>query len=168
MAAALATVLNILPSLPTTELNKIKSKIGALLSLREGTEKNSIDTLCLTDSPFDYILEGIVFELRKRGLLTSKGFIPRQYWPKNYDSTAKEIRILLESQFPHPLPQPQLVLLGRICAEALASYLEPVVPISPSSLMSNVHKIPTAIDQILPGYLQAGLLFIVLERSVQL
>lgn len=166
-ATPLATVLCALPSLPSEELHKVSTKVKALLALRGGRTGKE-DEINLTSSPFDYILEGIKFELRKRGLIKTNGFIPKQYWPKNYEQSVKELQSLLEGQFPYPPEQAILNLLGRLCAEALAVYLEPVIPISSSALMSNIHKVPTALDQMLPGYLQAGLLFVVLDRGNRL
>ena len=166
-ATPLASVLQTLPSLPSKELEAIKQKVQALLSLRGGcdTTEEPDDSYDLAAPPFDYIFDGICYELRRRGLIKQNGFIPKTRWPKNFSKSSKEMREFLETQFSEPLSPAQLTLLGRLSAEALASYLEHVVPISPTTLMSNLDKIPTALEQMLPGYLRAGLLFMIFERS---
>lgn len=161
---ALATVLQTLPSLSADSLREVKNKTQALLSL--GGSAIQQETAKALDPVTDYIYDGICYELRRRGLL-GKGYVSKDRLPKNFAQASKEVRSFLESFFKEPLLQPQLVLLGRLAAEALAEHLGTFMPIGPSALFKNVAEIPTALDHMLPDYLQSGLILFMLDRKFQ-
>lgn len=165
---ALATVLQELPTLSNEALREVRNRTQALLSLSTdaapSTPSKGRKGSASAGGSLDYIYEGICFELRRRGLLKTKG-IPQALWPKGYVNASNEIQEFFSLQFSAPLLVPQQLLLGRLAIEALANWLEEVdIPVGVSTLMQNVPKIPLALERSLPGYLGSGLLLVLLER----
>ena len=163
-ATSIDAVLSCLPKLSASDLLKVKNKAQALLSLSGGAFAASADE----EPAIDYLLEGIFHELHRRGLLRKDGRIPAKAWPSGYRTKAANTRALLEENIGKPLSEKEKLQLGRVAAEVLARYLQHKAPISANVLMSNVDKIPQALDAALPGYLQSGLLIVVLKRGLAL
>jgi hypothetical protein len=108
----------------------------------------------------DWLLPGIEAELRRRGLshrALNQKLINRL--APNYFEESKRVREHLLGQLkPLKLKHAELISLGGIFAQALASYRSPVTPIGIKFMLQNVGNIPEAIEQSFPGYLGAGML----------
>jgi len=105
----------------------------------------------------DYLMEGLLYELRRRGHLRQED---KRFWsiPPRYTATAPIVWANLESQA-GPLKTLERVQLGRIAMRALADYLERGnIAVGAKLLMNCVDKVPVAIERSFPGYLRAGLL----------
>lgn len=159
----LSTVLNILPRLDVSELLQVKNKASASLSL--STLANSSSGLPSgQDEPMDYLLDGIQVELRRRGLLGRDMKLQAKVIPGTYGLAAIDVKKLLEEHVGR-LSAAEYALLGQLSIRCLAKYLENRgVPISAKSLCQAISKIPQALDDSYPGYLQAGLLPFALRK----
>jgi hypothetical protein len=148
----LSTVLEVLPRLNYDELKQLKLKVGAKLSLSVGGSSPP------TQTQSDYVKDGIITELRRRGLLgTAKGLSPRQL-PNDFDAASAEIQEFLAGHV-GVLSAVRYAALGQLAARALASFLENQgKQVTAWLLTTSVSKIPQALDAAYPGYLEAGLL----------
>lgn len=145
------TLLAQLRALPPDEWATVQAKVTAFHKLGGGP-------LPAVDTPpsDDYLLMGIEYELRRRGLLGSR----EKLWgvsPK-FHRVSASVRATLEERAGKIAP-PQRIALGRLCARALADYLDNgPAPISGKLLLDNAHKTMTAVENSFPGYLATGLL----------
>lgn len=154
MSPELTAVLRALPKLQPHELRQIQLKAGASLALSGVTAKQIIQ-----DDPIgDYLLDGVIAELRRRGLLGQSGGLFKRLMPPAYQEASAGVRKHLNERVGQ-LKAGELAALGQLSARALADYLERGrVPVSPATLMNNISKVPVAIDASFPGYLEAGVL----------
>jgi len=152
----LTPILRQLRSLPPEELSVVRAKMGAWNKL--GGNSEVTERAIMPTSDDDYLLEGIHFELRRRGLLGAEFRIPHRLYPTGYVQRSAEVRRLLESKLPRLKPV-ERTALGRLAARALADYLTNIhVTITPRVIMSHVGNTPIALDEAYPDYLAAGLL----------
>ena len=145
-----------LRSLPPEDLKQVQLKMSAW-----GTLQGKGDTTtAVRGSPRveeDYLLEGVHYELRRRGLLGTEARLYSRVWPPNYVNSSIGVRNHIAANL--RLKPVERVLFGRLAIRALAEYLENGrVPISGRTLMLNIDKTITALDAAYPGYLAAGLL----------
>lgn len=151
----LTTVLGFIPKLEPEELQQVKNRITGFTSLGGGVLPPQTSNNYLGD----YLFDGCLFELRRRGLMRRDGIIARNRIPSNYYEDAAEVRKLLAGHVGNKLKPVELASLGRLLARCLADYLERgMVPILPKTLLQNISKVPVALDAAYPGYLEAGLL----------
>ncbi len=155
MSPELTAVLRALPKLQPAELREIQLKTSASLTL---CGKLSAQVISDRSVVTDYLLDGVIYELRRRGLLGQSTGLFKRLIPPAYQQASEEVRQHLNERV-GILKSSETAALGQLSAKALASYLERGhVPISPSTLLNNISKVPVAIDASYPGYLEAGLL----------
>lgn len=163
-----SSVLRQLPTLPDSDLERIKLRVSALLS---GKGRSKVrDKVPLQDPhpASDYLLDGMFAELRRRGLMRSTEFIPLAHLPVAYAEKSTRVMRLLEDRIPAHMRGAEKTALGRVCARALADYLTSgpnAPPLSPTRLIQCVEHVPTALEASFPGYLEAGLLPLVWRSS---
>jgi len=150
-------VLKVLPVLDNNDLQAVALRIKSLLGTLPLGDTEALDT---TAQAYDYLLEGIHTELRRRGLLGTAYRLPKRIFPPNYQRTSLEVRALFARYLPR-LRSEEQAALGQLSAWALAHWLEsrnnPIV-ITPRIMLLNVGNIPVGLDHSFPGYLAAGLL----------
>jgi len=78
-----------------------------------------------------------------------------------YETQADRVRMVFNNAIPNMSVTDQRSL-GVIAARALADYIAEWSEITFESLMRNVAKIPEAVEQAYPGYIQSGMLHYVL------
>lgn len=163
MPSDLSTILRLLPTLSPADTQQVRAKASALLSLNGGSSSGNSGPGRLGKDfvrhgvvDCDFILRGIVFELRRRGLLGSKVTIYQRFIPASYQQDAVAVRQHL-SEHIKQLSSTDEEALGRLLARSLADYLERgKVPISPRTILANVNKMLVALDAAFPGYLVTG------------
>lgn len=153
-----------LSNLPPEELKQLRAYIGARLQFV--TEAPPATKGSGHAYPGDYLLDGIAYELSRRGIAPMSGkSIPTRVLPADYPNQSAETREYLEHLLPALKPADR-VALGRIAAYTLAEWLIKVhIPVALRTMTSNVRKMPAALDDAFPGYLSAGLLSMVWRRG---
>lgn len=145
-----------LPKLTDVEKRMLMKQLGGTTppAIKEG----SID---------DWLLPGISAELRRRGLshpsLTREDInrIAPNYW-----ADSLRVRADLRTRLSAKLKHGELIGLGHIVVRALADYRSPVTPIGVKFLLTNIGKIPEAIEQSFPGYLACGMLHHLIRTKI--
>ena len=167
MKSAAQQVFELLPQLSALEIQEVKKRILALggispVSANEGKQKITIDVP--TD---DWLLEGILEELRRRRLGST---IPPQFRIKNlrsfssYSPKAERVKTFISENYPK-LSVLEKKALGLILGRCLARSLESWADISLDTMLRNVDKVPEALDKSFPGYLRGGLLPVLLKSQ---
>ncbi len=113
----------------------------------------------------DWLLPGLEYELRRRGLLALPHITTE--WvnglSSSYTSDADVVRRMLKSNLKGMPTQAELLNLGRTAAKALAEYvsaerLAPGRSFGPRVFFQHVRDIPIALNRSFPGYVASGLL----------
>lgn len=109
----------------------------------------------------DWLLTGILSELKKRGLGYTARSVNIWEHSRTYAEESamvrKELLRILKLSVPQPKYQ-ELLALGSVVARALIGYLGKKAYISLKSLLNNVGKALEAIDNAFPGYMACGML----------
>lgn len=148
----LNVVLKSLATLPSEELKIVAAQTKAHLGLEAASP------LPKPTDDNDYLLTGIRYELRRRGLIGPDQQVPPASFPKGYTATSYSVRQNLESHV-RPLKGPEQTALGRFAVRCLAEWMElRNIHVSPKSMLLNIGNVPTAIDYAYPGYIPSGLL----------
>lgn len=145
----------LLPRLTQEELNQLRLRLNAFLTIENGAAST---TACIVDD--DWLLSGIVAELRRRALW-SNGHFPARLLPSGWAQRSAAVRALLLGKVARQssLRAAEKLALGQVAGRALAEYVSRGgVPLGPRILLSRVDQVPAAIESAFPGYLRAGLL----------
>ena len=169
-----------------TELKQIIGKLPKLTKVERQNLRQALDffdggkTKAATSAApqvnvQDWLTPGIIAELRRRGLeysgLSEKrinGMAPDYL----AESTAVMVylrRKMLKSKAQAStarLDHAELLGLGRVIAQVLADYLQNVRSINLKYMLTNISKVPDAIEASFPGYLGAGMLYMLVRSNV--
>lgn len=151
----LQTIVMLLPKLDASGLAQVALKVKALQALTGAAA--TPDAVAIGDQE-DYLLYGIIHELKRRGLIQSYEGGVRASVTKRYTEESADIRSLLNLRLGE-LPTVEMYALGRMAIRELARYQEARdIPISGKMLINSIGLTITAIEASFPGYLEAGLL----------
>lgn len=168
-ATELAAVLRMIPNLTSVEKAQALARLKATSLGVDGGR-----ALAEVPDAADWLLEGMYFELRRRGLLGAQERVPArqvQRLAPDWNSAAGAVRKLLAERLryfgaAHSPRYAIMLSLGNVAARALADYLEAgQVPIGLKVLLTNVGKVPQAIDRSFPSYLESGMLHCLVVRE---
>lgn len=116
-----------------------------------------------------WLLDGFVHLFISRGLLTGNfadSRIPKsdayKIWTRKLPKVMAWLEQLEKTQGLNPDNRPQLAFL---CAQALALHLEAMDLFGVSTMLSQVDRIPEALDQAFPGYIAAKLFGMVIRTK---
>jgi hypothetical protein len=158
---ALDTVLLLLAKMPNTDVDKVRDRCNILLGMAEVQPKVDAN---LTQ---DWLLEGIKTHFEHKGL---KAQIPPQsvlngmQTYKTYLSRAPQVRASIEDGAPG-LTKIEKILLARVGAQCLDSYLVTWTEVSFNRMLGYVNHMPEAIMRSFPGYLESRMLgFLIVSR----
>lgn len=159
MSRAFRRICKLLPTLSKKELEQVRKRITFW-----GEPSHDKPVTPSHESPsYDWLLEGMEVELRRRGLLGLKSRLPMDRINPDWKTVSEEMRETLLIQL-HRDPAGRAirnaeVALGRLAARSLAMYLEQGrIPISPRTMLLNGDKVLLALDSQFPGYMAGGLL----------
>jgi hypothetical protein len=153
LADILAAVQKLTPAEARHLLNAIKSR-GIADDIAVATRQSE-----------DWLLPGLEYELRRRGLLAlphiTLAWITNL--APNYAADSELVCKTLKAGLKKTPTQAELLNLGRVVAKALADYVlnERLVPgrtLGPRALLQHVRDIPTALNRAFPEYLACGML----------
>lgn len=151
-------ILRELPSLPSKDLIEIRNQVSALLSLSGKPEH---------DTHNDWLLDGIIYELERRGL---KKIIPPDFRIKNITSfrnfpeKSNRMQAFLKDTMP-VMSRSERVFVGRMCARALAMHIEKFAPVGLHIMLNLVDRLPAALEEQFPGYIQTGMFRFVVKGA---
>lgn len=151
-AASYAEVLLSLGRLNRKQLEEVRRR--AAFFLQHKTEPDSVEDE-------DWLLTGILTELRRRGLDSRSFRIKRASSYASFQTQSENVRELLLTAAPG-LTAVQRRALGEVAAYELASYLS-WTDVSRETMLTYVARIPEAIDRAYPGYMASQLLGLVVR-----
>jgi hypothetical protein len=109
----------------------------------------------------DWLLTGILFELKRRGIGYTRGRINTAEHSRTYAEESamvrKELLRVLKLSIPQPKYQ-ELLSLGSVVARALISYRGKKAYVGLKPLLNDVGRSLEAIDNCFPGYMASGML----------
>ena len=153
--AELAQVERLILSLSPDELARVRGKLAFLATTGTPADK---PTTGRSQPNGDWLLESLLYELQRRGLITAGRRPPVARISSSYADAAAGVREELEEHLPNLKPV-ERVSLGRLVAGSLVEYLIKIgVPVTLRTVFNNVDKSLVALDDAFPGYLAAGLL----------
>ena len=101
----------------------------------------------------DWLLAGLLTELRRRGLDNRDQFRPNA----SFTTQSARVREMLDQLAPG-LTLVERRYLGEVAARALADYINRFRDLNIGTLTQMVSSVPTALDRSFPGYIAAGML----------
>jgi len=160
-------IISSLPSLSKADRDRIRQTIDFL----DGKGKSVVTK----GSGEDWLTPGVLYELKRRGM--SYPALNEQRLNSlapNYIVDAAAIRADMRERLKHAkaltsnqrLDQAELIGFGRTAARALADYLQPIRPIGLKFLLTNIAKLPDAIEASFPDYLSSSMLGVLIGRSI--
>lgn len=166
--AEFTDIISTLPRLSAEQLEEVRKRISALQALSGKTAGKIEAAPIQAADEFDYLLEGVLEEIRARGLgpTIPGGFRIRKLKSfANYSEKSGRIKELLAKNLGPGIKRAEYRALGLILARSLARSLEVWTEISLDTMLRNIDKIPDALDQAFPGYLNSGLLHMLLKTQ---
>ena len=146
-----------LTQLSRVQLEAVRQRTAVLLQLKTGTG--------ITVEETDWLLAGILTELRRRGLDARDNFRIRSSSAfAGFQTQSQSVRALLERVAPD-LTMVQKRALGEVAAYELARLITWTSP-SREVMLMNIARAPEAIDRAYPGYLEAGLIHLVIRSAL--
>lgn len=142
MSSVFKTVIKALPQLKPDELKQVRNYLDACETL---SPNNSEDT---------WLLDGLVYELARRGLFCSD--VQQQNLFKGYKRQITVLSKMLLAAVRFPVSSTQKAGLGKLVARAFADYFADRSDLSLPVLLQNLHALPVALDRSYPGYVAAG------------
>lgn len=151
-------VLDLIKDLTSPELEIVRKHCAAYAGI--GPKKR----IPISEVREDWILDGILHELRRRGLGET---IPGEFYIRNkqsfagYAERAERIRTLFETSnrmYWLTSTTATKISFGRMCAQLLAKKVDEFAPISLDTMLRNVGLIPEAFENAYPGYISSELL----------
>jgi hypothetical protein len=111
----------------------------------------------------DWLLPGLEYELRARGILLTRLNSERlRALAPNYARDSAPVRAALKAKLGGKPTHAELLAFGRLVASALADYVNAAarggVPFGPAALFRAVPEAGAALEAAFPGYLAAGLM----------
>jgi hypothetical protein len=162
MSPAFQTLLCQLPTFSQDELKQIKTRVSALLGS---------DAAVPIEDEFklDWLTEGILHVLKARGLMI--GNLPlkqiKRMAPTDYAARCTRVRDFLLKRESPAFQGPALTALGRKVAEALVEHImswnTKGKGIGLPLVLACIDKVPEALDAAFPGYLESGLLYLIVR-----
>ena len=137
---ALREILTRLPQLTALELEQVRLRLDVL------GKKPQIEGE-------DWLLNGISVELRRQGLWTRPGVIPRNMLPPGYAEKAASARAYLTRGVSRNLRNNEQVALGALACAALVERLNRAkVPVTPGTVLRSLDQLGGALEEAFPSY----------------
>ena len=134
-------VLGRLPRLTPSELAQVQQRL-ALLGVNKTEEVSE-----------DWLLQGITIELRRRGIWTGSGPIPRRLIPPQNNTNSEKARDNLLAGVRLKLRNAEQLALGALAGGALAELLlRRKVPVTPGTVLKSIEQLGSALEDAFPGY----------------
>lgn len=165
--SALNAAKRLIPQLSPSEKQQLIALLKAATSIHGGAKIDSDKVVEATD---DYLTDSIKRYLLKKGLVTrsTANMVMRRTIERlpNYPQDNATIRQWLADHL-GKLTAVEEMKIGAVTAEALDIYLKHIKfyqehGVGAHELLSNIHRVPSAIETSFPGYAASGLLKLIL------
>lgn len=163
-------ILRALPKLKGPELAEVARAVKALLSL-SNYEADKFVTSIVDTGVDDFLLQGIAHYLEKEGVTGSGSravyHLTRMDGYKHYKDKRPDLDIFLKKLLSSQGTKGNRhqAQIAYLCASALADLLRARKIFSVGAMLTQVNKIPEALDAAFPGYVQGGLFGFILLSS---
>jgi hypothetical protein len=162
VSTAVARVLTLLTQMSPAERAKVVLSARAL---------DKVVPLRAEVPPRDWLLAGIELELQRRGqafpaLSPSRLSDLAPSYAEDADLIRRDLESRMRKANNGDVQYAQLVALGFEVAKALARKLEAYRPVGVKALLTSVVLIPEAVEKSFPGYLQSGLINMLVRERV--
>lgn len=149
----LAVIVGLLPSLTPAELQQVRLKVGALLSVSGSVPSHG---QVIVDSDESWVLGCICDHCRDNGRdLTPVSMLRNAQGIGTFREYLPQLMRYLETGAGKARQRKHILLLTGL--DLLAANLERMrIPITSRLLLRNVSRIPAVIDQAFPGYYRNG------------
>jgi hypothetical protein len=162
MTAAKDQIIALLPKLDPQELAEVLAASKFVTTLSSAPKEPNLTS--------DWLINGIASHLIGKGLIAAQGALwglKKRDAYKSYLSKLPAVAAFLAR-----LERDQAKTLSRhrpqlavVCAQALADWLERRGIFSVSAMLSQIDKLPEALSEAYPGYVEAGLFGFVLRMA---
>lgn len=159
MASAKEQILALIPKLRAQDLRDVSAAIKVMETLHGGSDQPDLIT--------DWLLSGIITYLAGAGWISSKGAVWDLRRRKSYQVYKRKLPdvmqylVSIEKQAnTRTRHRPKLAFL---CARALVELLEQRNIMSVNAVLTQIDKLPEALNKAFPGYAPAGLFSFVLN-----
>lgn len=155
----LTKIIEMMGELTQDELEQVRKMAVAMAGV--GPKKR----IPIAEMREDYILDGIMFEIESRGM---GGSIPGEFRLRTKSSFnsfvegSERVRRIFELQAPK-ITTAEKIALGRLMARSLSQKVAEFAPITFEIMLRNVRLIPEAFENSFPGYLESGLLTVLVD-----
>lgn len=153
-----------LPRLSAKERGEVQLAIKMLGALDGGP--SPADTTVASD---DWVLSGIATYLVRRGLIPERTGIHdlrrRDAYKQYLTKLPSLMGFLTKLEYDNKLTRRHRVTVSFLCARSLGDILEKRNYFSVGAMLSQIDKMPEALDQAYPGYIAANLFGFILQRS---
>lgn len=150
-----------LTGLNRKELEEVRVRCALLIQTKTTAYTSSLEDR-------DWILDGIILELRNRGLAneTANFRIRNSKSFKGYQTKIEKVKGLLDKAGALEFTITEKMFLGEICAYELCNYLSHWnnLDLTLTSVLERVDYIPHALDKAYPGYLASNMLKLLMLR----
>lgn len=160
MEEQLQQVIALLPKLSPAEIDQVQSRLKFLRTYKEAPVADDLSS--------DWVMSGVITYLSRRGVMVERGAwfaIKKRTAYKVYLNKLPRVMCYLakveEKAKTRTRHRPAL---AYICAKALGEYLDNAGIFSVSTMLSNIDKIPEAIDKQFPGYVMSEMFGFVLDQ----
>lgn len=162
----------VVAALPSFSYAQKQELAGHLKMLRAGEGKTagmSRGEVAEAKEPLrvDWLLQGIAWEAHRRGKLArpdAGAFLGTDGY-KTYQRKAEDAKSLLLSGFRGELTSRDLETLGCIAARCLFEHLRFIQGLQVGTVLANVDKVGVAVDAAFPGYIQMGVMGVLLSSA---
>lgn len=156
-------VIAALPKLSAADRAEVQTAIKMLGALDGGPEPAAPSV------GDDWLLSGIATYLVRRGLLPeSKALFElkrRNSYQQYLQKLPSLVLFLTRLEQENRLTKRHRITVAFLCARSLGSMLERRNYFSVSAMLSQIDKIPEALDEAFPGYIASGMFGFILQRS---
>jgi hypothetical protein len=158
LVTALATIIDLLPSLTDTERAALSNRLKAFQQFGSGARTKPADHY-----QRDEALGCVTELLRSQGVDFVQPAILLRIADKNFALKLPGLFKFLASQHPNRAGQRALLMIGldllyRDLAKA-------GIAVTAKVLLSNIHRIPATLDKHFPGYARVGMLRFIIDRG---
>lgn len=155
-------IVKMLPMLERGELEKVRTRIGALLHLSPSAPDLRTEYVGYAVDKETWVLDCISHVMEGTGY-NSISFLRMSPGISEFRSKLPPLLRMLERADKSKTVQRAILLVGINLLQKNLTQLS--IPVTGRTIMRHVHRIPAVLDVAFPGYVKAGLLGLIITRG---